>query len=262
MKIALWQTRPQTSIEGALKALTDAANEAAKAGADLFVTPEMFVGGYNIGPSKITDHANQAPHILSALCSIAAKTQMALVAGLALPGSPRPQNACVAFDKTGTEIARYHKTHLYGEVDQAQFTAGDALSPVVEINGWRLGLAICYDIEFPELARVLSLRGADLIVTPTANMVPFDSVATRLVPARAEENTLYIAYCNYVGSEGDFTYNGLSCVCGPDGQDLSRADDKSDQIIVATLNRSRWNKARQIQRYLSDRRPDLYKEIS
>lgn len=262
MKIALWQTHPQDSIEGAVQAMTDIAKTAAAEGADLLVTPEMFVGGYNIGPSAVAHHADQGLQVLDALADLAATTQIALVAGLAVPGAPLPRNACVAFDNKGVEVARYHKTHLFGDVDQAQFAAGDALSTIFEINGWRLALAICYDIEFPELARVLALRGANLIVTPTANMVPFNSVARRLVPARAEENALYIAYCNYVGSEGNFTYNGLSCICGPDGRDLARADAQNDQLLFATLDHKHLDKSRKLQRYLSDRRPDLYGEIS
>lgn len=262
MKIALWQTHPQGSIEGAVKALADVAKTAAAEGADLLVTPEMFVGGYNIGPSAVADHADLALKVMDALAAIAATNHIALVVGLAMPGAPLPRNACVALDNKGAEIARYHKTHLFGDVDQAQFAAGDVLCSVFEINGWRLALAICYDIEFPELARVLALRGADLIVTPTANMVPFNSVPRRLVPARAEENALYIAYCNYVGSEGNFTYNGQSCVCGPDGQDLARAETQNDQLIFATMDRTQLDKSRQLQSYLSDRCPDLYGEVS
>lgn len=262
MKIALWQIHPQGCIEGAVQALTDAAKTAAAEGADLLVTPEMFVGGYNIGPSAVADHADLALKVMDALAAIAATNHIALVVGLAMPGTPLPRNACVAIDKKGAEVARYHKTHLFGDVDRAQFSAGDVLSSVFKINGWNLALAICYDIEFPELARVLAVRGADLIVTPTANMVPFNSVACRLVPARAEENALYIAYCNYIGSEGNFTYNGQSSVCGPDGQDLARADAQNDQLIFATLDRTQLEKSRKLQNYLSDRRPDLYGEVS
>lgn len=261
MKLALWQTQPQSQIDRAMEALASAAQEASSQGADLLVTPEMFVGGYNIGAEQIAAHAGHAARVLYGLKEIARTHGIALVAGLALPATPRPCNGCVAIDRSGAEIARYHKTHLFGDVDGAQFTAGGALSPVFELNGWACGLAICYDVEFPELTRALALRGAEVILAPTANMTPFDSVATRLVPARAEENALYLAYCNYVGAEAEFDYNGLSCVVGPDGDDLVRGTRKP-AILYATLERDALGQARQRQTHLNDRRADLYGEIT
>ncbi len=261
MKLALWQTHPQSDIAAALAGLENAAETAAGQGADLLVTPEMFLGGYDIGPQAVAAHAAQSVQALEGLQKVAMDHGIALVAGLPLPGVPRPFNACVAIDKSGAEIARYHKTHLFGDVDRAQFTAGSALSPVADLNGWKIALAICYDVEFPELTRALALRGAEIIVTPTANMTPFDSIATRLVPARAEENGIYLAYCNYVGKEGQFTYNGLSCVAGPDGTDIARGADR-DLILYATLERATLTEARRAQTHLADRRPDLYGDLT
>ncbi len=260
MKLGLWQTRPMAEIAPALAALEEAAREAAARGVDLLVTPEMYVGGYNIGAARIAAHADQSGQVLDTLKRIARECRIALVAGLALPGQVRPYNACVAIDAGGQEIARYHKTHLFGDVDRVQFAAGAALSPVFEVNGWKLALAICYDVEFPELTRALALRGTEIIVAPTANMAPFDSVATRLVPARAEENGLYLVYCNYVGAEAQFAYNGLSCLVGPDGGDRARGAD-APALLIASLDRDTLVQARQAQTHLHDRRVDLYGEI-
>lgn len=260
MKLALWQTQPQSDIASSLDALGDAAKAAATQGANLLVTPEMYVGGYNIGAAQIAAHADRSAQVLEVLKAIAATHGIALVAGLTVPGQPRPYNACVTIDSAGREVARYHKTHLFGDVDRVQFASGAALSPVFDLGGWKFALAICYDIEFPELTRALALRGAEIIVTPTANMEPFDSVATRLVPARAEENGLYLAYCNYVGAEGQFTYNGLSCVVGPNGEDVTRAGG-TQEMLYATLDRVALANARNAQTHLSDRRADLYGEI-
>ena len=260
MKLALWQTHPRSNIDSALDALTDAAQKAAAQGADALVTPEMFVGGYNIGAKKIIAHAEQSAHVIDRLTSIARMHCLALVVGLALPGNLRPYNACVALDLTGKEIGSYHKTHLYGDVDRAQFEAGTALSQALDLNGWKVGLSICYDVEFPEVTRSLALQGAEIILCPTANMTPFDSVATRLVPARAEENAIFLAYCNYIGAEGEFAYNGLSCIAGPDGNDLSRSAH-SEEILLASLDRMALNAAREVQTHLNDRRSDLYGDL-
>tara|TARA_R110002049_G_scaffold42606_1_gene126772 strand:+ start:334 stop:1122 length:789 start_codon:yes stop_codon:yes gene_type:complete len=258
MKISIWQTSPCLGIADSLQHLALALQDAANADSQLFISPEMFVGGYNVGAALVLENARRHEDIRQELCRLAAAHQIALVIGLATPRPYRPFNSCIAIDETGVERALHHKTHLFGDVDRAQFSPGPALSPVFEMCGWQIGLAICYDIEFPEVARDLALRGANLIVTPTANMDPFDSVATRLVPARAEENAVYLAYCNYYGDEGSFRYNGLSCVCGPDGDDLVRAGKAKNGVYHVTLSLNALQDARKRQFHLRDRRPDLY----
>lgn len=254
MKLAIWQSKPRHDVGQALADLEAAARSA---DADLLVTTEMFVGGYNVGAARVVELAALAPDI----GEIAKRTGTAIVCGMATSAQGKPYNSAVAFDAGGVEVARYHKAHLFGDLDNDQFQCGPAMPPVVDIAGWKVGLAICYDIEFPEVARHLVGQGADLIVVPTANKLPFDSVPLRLVPARAEENGLHLAYCNYTGSEGQFTYNGLSCVAGPDGHDLARAGT-AEQMLYATLDRAAVQQARQAQTHLKDRRPDLYGDLT
>lgn len=258
MKIALWQTAPYHDIQQGLAALDQAARRAEDNGADLIVTPEMAIGGYNVGAERCASLAAAADTHIERLKSIAQSHNIALVAGLALPTPDVPYNGAIVLDRTGQERRRYHKTHLYGAVDRGQFTAGTALSDVFQLDGWSIGLAICYDIEFPEVARALALQGAELIVVPTANMIPFDTVPIRLVPARAEENAVYVAYANYVGTEGAFHYGGLSCICGPDGNDLARATRETPELLFADLNRADLVASRKVQNHLTDRRPSLY----
>lgn len=258
MKIALWQTMPLHDAQLAFAALDQAAQLARTKGADLIVTPEMALGGYNVGPDRCKTLAASAGAFSDALKRIAKKHEIALVVGLALPGGKLPYNGVIILDAAGVEVHRYHKSHLYGEIDRAQFVAGTALSGVFNLNGWSIGLAICYDIEFPEVARALALQGADLILVPTANMIPFDSVATRLVPARAEENAVYLGYANYIGTEGEFNYGGLSCICGPDGNDLARARQDAPDLLFADLNHTDLATHRKLQNHLTDRRPSLY----
>ncbi|WP_324754481.1 carbon-nitrogen hydrolase family protein [Roseovarius sp. Pro17] len=262
MKIALWQTVPLHDAQQALVALDQAAQLARAEGADLILTPEMALGGYNVGADRCQTLAASADSLIDALKSIARKYEIALVVGLALPGPDAPYNGVIVLDAAGNERHRYHKTHLYGGVDRTQFAAGAALSGVFELNGWSVGLAICYDIEFPEVARALALQGADLILVPTANMIPFDSVATRLVPSRAEENAVYVAYANYTGTEGEFTYGGLSCICRPNGNDLARAPQEAPDLLFADLSHTELAACRKLQNHLADRRPDLYGRLN
>lgn len=262
MKIALWQTAPSHDLQQALSSLDQTAQRARTEGAELLLTPEMTLGGYNVGSDRCAALAASANSLVESLKSIARAHQIALVVGLALPGKDCIFNAAIVLDAAGRERHRYHKTHLFGEVDRSQFAAGAALSGVFDLNGWSVGLAICYDIEFPEVARAIALQGADLILVPTANMKPFDSVATRLVPARAEENAVYLAYANYVGTEREFEYGGLSCICGPDGNDLARASRDSPDLLLATLDHGELTACRKLQNHRADRRADLYTHLT
>lgn len=264
MKIACMQVAPPApDMVHSLARLNDTAAQAKAAGCDLLVTPEMYLSGYNIGAARVLELAQTADGPASAqVADIARRHRLAILYGYpqADPQGGAPFNAVQLIDAAGARIAHYRKTHLYGDVDRAQFQAGQTRAPVVSWNGWRIALAICYDIEFPELIRAYALDGADLVLTPTANMIPYDSVATRLVPARAEENGLFVVYVNYCGSEGDFDYCGLSCVCAPDGRDIARAG-RGPGLIVADLDRAEIARTRQAVRYLHDRRPELYTDI-
>ena len=168
----------------------------------------------------------------------------------------KPFNAAQVIAADGERLMPYRKTHLFGDMDRAQFSAGDAASQVFEWRGWRLGLLICYDVEFPEAVRGLALQGADAVLVPTANMVGFDEVQKVLLPARACENRLYVAYANACGSEAGLSYGGLSTVVEPDGRHQSQAG-RDDALLVVTLRRLALSAAR-LSSPLPQRRSDLY----
>ncbi len=264
MRLALDQWRPVTggAAEGIAR-LDAAAARAAAAGADILILPEMALTGYNIGAAAAAAAAEpEGGAIDEALAAAARRHGVAVLAGFprAVAGA-RPFNAVRLVGPDGARLAEYAKTHLYGAVDRAQFSPGPGFAPVAELGGWRLGLAICYDIEFPETARALALAGAEAILAPTANMAPFDSIPRRVVPVRAEENAVYVAYANYCGAEGAFAYVGLSCVVGPTGEDLARAG-RGEEMILADLDRTALAAARRASTHLADRRPDLYASLS
>lgn len=264
MRIALLQCPPGAPDTAAgLARLGAFAADAAASGAALLLTPEMFLTGYAIGAEAVARLAEPADGpAAGAIAAICRSHGIAILYGYPERGADGAvYNAVQMIGADGTRLANYRKTHLFGEVDRAQFRAGDAPSPVIEFGGLRVGFAICYDIEFPEVARALALAGAEVVLVPTANMTPFESVATRLVPARAEENTLFVAYANYVGREAGFTYCGLSCVVAPDGADLARAGVEDETLLLADLDRARLDAARSRVTYLRDRRPELYRPL-
>lgn len=258
LHIALWQTPHPASTAEALQRLGAACAQARALGAELLVTPEMYLTGYAIGADRVAALAEPADGPLAqAVAGLAQRHGIAIVYGYPEQNPDgRPFNAAQAIAADGTRLMNTRKTHLFGDLDRAQFCAGDAASQVFEWRGWRLGLLICYDVEFPETVRLLALQGADAVLVPTANMVPFDEVQRVLLPARALENRVFVAYANASGREGNLTYNGGSVVFGPGGDALALAGDGPALLSATLCAASRSPEATGTP--LPDRRSDLY----
>jgi predicted amidohydrolase len=259
LHLALWQTAYAPSPAEALKRLDAAARSARTQGADLLVCPEMSLTGYAIGPGRVAALAEPRDGALAqAVADIARRHALAIAYGYPErhPQGGRPFNAVQAIGPEGQALGHYRKTHLYGALDAAQFSPGETASQVWEWRGWRLGLLICFDVEFPEAVRLLALQGADAVLVPTANMAEFPEVPMLLLPARACENRLYLAYANACGNEPGLTYGGLSTVTGPSGTVLARADEH-DALLLARLNPGLLAQARRSSP-LAFRRSDLY----
>ncbi|ALE75367.1 carbon-nitrogen hydrolase [Pseudonocardia sp. EC080610-09] len=259
MRIALLQVEPGSrDVAGNLRRLADACG----AGVDLVVTPEMFLTGYDIGAAAVHALAEPADGpSAAAVAGIARRTGTAVLYGYPERSGRAVFDAVQLVGPDGTRLAGYRKTHLFGDLDRSVFEAGDDPPPVVELHGWGLGLLICYDVEFPETVRGLALAGADAVLVPTANMLPYDAVPEVLVPARAHENQVYVAYANFVGREGSLDYGGLSRVAGPTGAVPARAG-RGAEVLVAELDRAALADSRRDTPYLADRRPELYRGLA
>ena len=259
------------NIAAALQRLRTSAARASEEGCALMLVPECSITGYNQPLATMQQVALESDgETTAAIADICRQHNIAIAYGFAergsvesgeQAGSTQYYNCVQIIDAAGNIAASYRKTHLWGDLDRTLFSAGDSLSPVVEINGWKVGLLICYDVEFPETSRALALAGAELILVPTGLMQPWRDVAERLVPVRAYENQLYIAYCNYCGNEADLVYEGRSCIAGPDGADLDRAE-KKPVLLTATLSKQAIAECRDALPYHRDRRPELYNSLA
>jgi predicted amidohydrolase len=240
-----------------LAVVADAARRARDRGADLLVTPEMFVTGYNIGP-LVAELA--ARPLVAAVAQVAADAGIAIVAGLPerlVDGTVA--NTALFVDETGAELARYRKTHLFSDLDRALFVAGTELGAPVAYRGVRLSLLICYDVEFPEPVRAAARQGAHVVVVPTAQMEPFAFVAETLIPVRAWENQVYVAYVNRSGQEGDLRYVGRSSIVAPSGEVLDAVPASEPRgLVLATVDTDVVDEAQRLNPYLDDLRPELY----
>jgi predicted amidohydrolase len=181
-------------------------------------------------------------------------------------GRERLSNTCCVFAPDGALAAVYRKIHLFDvEVGGHVYRESESEEPgdepvVVEAEGWCVGLSVCYDIRFPELYRVLTLAGAELLTVP-ANF----TLATGkdhwhvLLRARAIESQCYVVAAAQVGEPmpGRPSY-GHSAIVDPWGTVLADAPDE-ETVIVADLDRARLRRIRETLPSLANRRPDAYR---
>ncbi|MFI0983172.1 carbon-nitrogen hydrolase family protein [Streptomyces sp. NPDC021093] len=266
LRIALLQSsgRPG-SVAANLTVLDEAAGRAAAAGAALLVTSEMFLTGYAIGEGvhRLAESADGDG--ADAVADIAARHGLGIVYGYPERDGAQVFNSVQLIDAAGARLANYRKTHLFGGFEQEAFVPGQQPVVQAELGGLRVGLMICYDVEFPENVRAHALAGTDLLLVPTAQMHPFQFVAESLVPVRAFESQMYIAYVNRTGPEGEgadaFEFVGLSCLASPDGATRVRGG-QGEELLVGEVDPALLSASRETNPYLRDRRPGLYGSLA
>jgi predicted amidohydrolase len=201
--------------------------------ADLVVFPELFLSGYTL-----TDIEGLAVHLdgpeLKMIADMARESSTALMFGAPERVSGGIANSAFCVDEQGTIAAVYRKVQLYGGEESDAFVAGNELL-IVELCGLKMGLMICFDIEFPEVARALARAGAEMLVTISANMEPFGNDHAVFISARALENGLPHVYVNQVGPVEKLTFVGGSTVVSPDGEIYAQASSSEEEILSVRL---------------------------
>lgn len=239
MKLALAQTNVTFANPNAN--LEQARQWVARAGeADLVVFPECFLTGYCVDTPEAAraialhceadaDHRVTDSHpTIRGMAALAQESRKHLVFGFAGVDSRGLYNGAALALPDGT-LLRYVKTHLPCLGLDQFVRPGDDL-PVFETALGRIGMLICFDIRIPEAARTLALKGADLILLPTN--WPTGASSTLIVPARAAENTVFVAACNRVGIENGTGFIGKSVVADTRGRVLASAEDGEELLTV------------------------------
>jgi len=219
---------------------------------DLVILPELCLLGfdYNLMSdfSKI-EFENQ----ISFFKEIAEKNKINLISGILEIDGDDYFNSAIAIGSDGNILYKHRKLHLWKK-EREFFQRGNHVG-TFEIDGWNIGLGICADIGFPEFSRLLVLKGADLLVFPSAWRKPYDRLWKQMVVARAAENQTYVLGVNAVGSDEKFC--GKSLVVSPDGYVEEELGDVQS-FLSARLKKQNINKRRQELDWLSMRRPDIY----
>jgi predicted amidohydrolase len=244
-------------------------DQAAASGARLVALPEVWT---YLGPEEANrDHAEPIPGpTIDLLRERARRRGIYLHCGSiheVREGDPRIFNTSVVLSPEGDILARYSKIHLFDVVldgvatyqESATVSPGDEIV-TVEIEGLTVGLSICYDLRFPELFRILALRGAEMVVLPAAfTMTTGKDHWEVLIRARAIENGVYLLAPAQVGAHaGDHWCFGRSMIVDPWGMVVATAPD-TETIITANVDRSQVARVRRQLPSLANRMPDRYR---
>lgn len=235
--------------------------EAHEKQANIILFPEMFVTGYLI-KEKINELAEEiGGETTNFFSNLAKENQIGIIFGFPEKKDDKIYNTACFIDINGEIKGIYRKTHLFGENDQQMFTPGHQIY-AFDTSFCRVGLLICYDIEFPEPSRLLALEGAKLICMISANMYPYEEYHITYMKTRAMENSVYVVSSNAVGIEDDFHYCGKSAAFSPKGETLCIGDMNDECLYYAEIDIQKTVHDDDALNYLKHRRTDLYTKIS
>ncbi len=289
IRLAIYQAQAACgpdAVAANLQRLEQAAATAKKYGAQLLSFPELYLPGYALDPdtARQVSEPLDGPSITRAR-ELAADHQMGMLvpygeSAQAPDGRPACFDSIAVIDEHGTLLDSYQKTHLYGQQERDNWTPGDREPQTYVIHGFPVGVLNCYECEFPELVRLLALKGAKLVVGPTAadsyyrmpngqrSKVPYPDVSKIQFPAHAYANNLFFAYanrCGYETRDGDvWHYRGNSIVYGPHGDPIVAAGHEQDTLLVADCVPAYYGPTHPAPNYyyLKDRRPELYGKLT
>jgi predicted amidohydrolase len=251
--------------------------EAARLGAQLVVLPELFLGPYfcqRPDDRSAFALAESVPGATTAALAQAARTQRVILVGGSIferSADGRFFNTTPVFDADGRLVGTYRKTHIPEDVlyhEQRYFTPGDTGIRIFETAAGRVAPLICYDQWYPEAARIAALRGAEIVVYPTA-IGTIDAAVEENITGdwermwrsaqvgHAAVNNVYVAAVNRVGREGQITFWGGSFIADPSGAVLKQAG-AGEEIVLATCNLARVPALQKAWRFLENRRPEVY----
>jgi N-carbamoylputrescine amidase len=285
MRAALIQHRDAGSREANLAETATQVREAARRGAQLVLLAELHTGPY-FCQIDTQDHFALAEPIpgpsTEFLAELVREVKIVLVASLFEHRAPGVyHNTAVVFEADGSIAGQYRKMHIPddpGYREKYYFTPGDLGFEPISTSVGRLGVLVCWDQWYPEAARLMALRGADLLLYPTAiGWDPNDAPAERerqreawitVQRGHAVANHLPVLSCNRVGFEASphpgepgALFWGSSFVAGPQGEFLARAQDTEAEMLMADLDLTRTAQLRVQWPFLRDRRIDAYGDL-
>lgn len=268
MKIALGQVHPTADIEGNRALVARLSHEAAADGADLILFPEMSLLEFFPRRHHQYENFKLAEPIpgptLEWVQRLARQSNLHIVYNhYERSTSDIFYDTSVVVDRRGRFVGRQRMMHIAEEPgynEKFYYTPGCDQYNVFDLEGWRLGIAICYDRHFPEVYRQFILQGARLVLIPTAVAAaePFAEVYEVEARGAAVTHGVYVAMANRAGIEDPLAFLGSSMVIDPFGRIQARLDNSANTILTCELDSMRVTDARTHMPFLRDRRPETY----
>jgi predicted amidohydrolase len=254
LRLAVWQQpgacgQPDAMIDRLAALLASGA----LAGTDLLLLPELWTSGYFDAAAVAAASEPEDGPWQGRIAALAREHGLAIALGYPELADGHRYNAARLIGPDGAGLLGYRKVNLWADYERALFTPGTTPSAIVAYRGWRIGFSICYDTEYPETVRDLGLRGADLVLVPTAVGSEFPLVADAVIRVRALENGLWLAFANRSGDEQGYRFDGRSAIVGPEGVVRAQAESE-DALLFATLDSAALDAARSHSPYFKDMR--------
>jgi len=244
---------PEKNLEKALSFIDRAIEKNAK----IICLPELFTTGFDY--DYIKEYAKPIPNKLTEIIEEKAKKSNVCIIAGSIPEKKKDgiYNTSVFFNKDGGTIGKYSKMHLFPLMDEDKYFQKGRKTPIFKAKGRNIGVMICYDLRFPELARKLTLLGADIIFMPSEFPYPRLDHWKTLIKARAIENQIYFMAVNRVGKDNSNVFFGNTSVVDPWGELIADSGDK-ECIVTAEIDLSKIRQVRKQMPCLDNRVSDLY----
>lgn len=232
--------------------------QGAKKGARLMVLPELFGTGYRV---EEQDRALAEPvpgHITNWMCRLAKKYDAYLIGAVIEDGGEKTLYDTAVMAGPSGVLGKHRKMHLWGD-EGRRFGRGEDIG-VVSLPFGKIGMLICYEIGFPEMARIQVQKGANILVYTSAFGRARDYVWDIASRSRALENGAFVIACNRCGQEKDTAFGGLSRIVAPDGTILADCGPDGDTVVCAQLDLGEVRRMREAIPYLRDMDKKLYND--
>lgn len=234
--------------------------KAARRGSDILVLPELWDTGYALARAQDLGSPGGEGRFLE-IAGLAQSHQIHIIGSMMeFDRAGHAYNTAVWFGPDGKALGSYRKIHLFGLMQEDQYLSpGDALC-CVDAPWGKIGLAICYDLRFPELFRAYALAGAAMVIIPAQWPHPRMMHWQTLLRARAIENQMVVTACNRVGEEDGTRFGGRSAILDAWGETIIEGGEQ-DLLLTATIDLQHVTKVRGEMPIFADRRPEIYGSI-
>jgi len=257
IKISLAQTQiqladPRFNLEKAVHLISKSASE----NSQLILFPELWSSGFDLANAARYCQHNKV--ILENLAVLAGDLNIAIGGSLLLEENGQIYNTFTMISSAGKIVARYNKIHLFHPMQENLYCQPGNHLQTVDFPWGCAGLAVCYDLRFPELFRSYAIKGATLFFIPAQWPLKRIEHWKLLLRARAVENLSFVVATNCAGKIGDDYFGGSSAVISPWGETLVEGSELDEELLHAEIDLDGVARARRSINALNERRPDIY----